>query len=411
MPIQVNEIEYCKDTVHFVAEAVLVEEKIQEAIKQCRKLVIPGFRPGKAPDLAIKLKMKPQIERWVKQELQVEAYNQYVFDTKAKPIGFPVFKKSELHELDYWCEFTILKKPKFELKQYKDFEIPQPHQSQSATEIVEGMLQELRLQHGEVVPYEEQDLVSVGDKITIDRLCTLEGEELSGFTKEGELHTVDNSEFDSYLLGMKVGETKEFEIVVRQDAPVEELRGKASKWKVTVHAGLKTIPAPLDDELAKKTGNESYEKLRQALEGSAANRLQAVQTQLISQQIIKRILTAHEFEIPSWLANMEAQQLAANMGASWDQLTPEQKEIFLSQGKSSVKLALIMDSIREAEPETVFTNSELLNVIRQRLAESGQDPEKFLVEAERDGRLIGILEALRNDATLQWLVEHSKIVE
>ncbi len=410
MPLQVIETEYCKDNVHYIADPELVEEKIQEAIKQCKKMTIPGYRPGKAPDEAIKIKMKPQIEKWVKQELQVEAYNKYIFDTKTKTIGFPQFNKSELHNSDYWCDFSILKKPKFELKKYKNFEIPKPHQTHTISEMVQHKLQELRQMYGEVVPYEDQDMVSLGDKITLDRSCILEGETSSVFDKEGELYTVTNSEFSSHLLGMTVGESKEFKIALEQ-AQLEEIRGKTSIWKVTIHAGLKVIPAPLNDELAKKTGFENYESLHQALEGEARSQAAVNEIQEISQQIIKKILIEHDFEVPEWLSKMEAQYLAMNMKITWEQLTFEQKNMLLEQGKNNVKLSLILDAIREAEPEVVFSTQELLNSLRQRLVSNGQNPEKILVEAQKDGSLMGILEKLRTEITLQWLISQSKVID
>ncbi len=412
--LQITELEYCKDKCHYVAETSIVKDKIEEAIKELKKELknrpLHGFRPGKAPDFAIKAQLKPQIDQWVTRELTSTAFDNYIFESKAKPIGYPQITKAVLHDSEFWCEFVILRKPSFELKQYKGFEIPKPHESQTNIELAEQMIQELRVKYGDVVPYEDHDTVNIEDKITLDRSCTVDGEALEGLSFEGNLYTVSNIEFDSNLIGMKVGETKVFETLIPEEAP-ENIRGKSAKWTVTVHAGMKTIPHPLNDELAKKFGFEKYDELHNAVESMAFHKMKNVQSQLISQQVIKRVIANHDFKIPIWLTNMEAQQIASSMKIDWDTLPEEQKAILTSQANDNVKFSLIIDSIREVEPESYFNNNELINIIRKKVTDAGQDPQKFLVDAEKDGRLMGMVESLRNEATIQWLTEQSKIVE
>ncbi|HVI40801.1 MAG TPA: trigger factor [Anaerovoracaceae bacterium] len=411
--IQVNEVEFCKLEVHYVAEPPKVAAKRKEAIAQLRKANIPGFRPGKAPDHAIEIKMKKQIEEWMKRELLAEAYDDILFETKVKPIGYPQVKRVELHDSEFWCDLIMLKKPEFELKQYKDFEIPKPHLPMTAAESVEKLLQELRVQHGSMAPYGENDFVQEGDKVTLDFKCVVDEQVFDGATREGILYKVGDKlfpEFDDNILGMMAGEERTFDVVFNTGVQ-EELKDKKATFTVKVHMGMRTTPAPLDDDLAKKSGFEDLAKLREAAEGISASRIQSAEAQQIAQQVIKKIIAEHDFTCPVWLVSMEAQQLSAQMGHDWKVLNPEQRDIFMSQATNNVKLAFIMDEIRELEPETVFSDMELVNVIKQRVSAQGQDPEKFLVETQKDGRLLGILASLRNEAMIQWLVAQSKIVE
>lgn len=413
MSIQVAENEFCKLEVHYIADPEKVKAKRREAVKQLKKANIPGFRPGKASDQAILNSMKKQIDDWMKRELVSEAYDDILFETKAKPIGYPQVNKAELHDSEFWCSLTILKKPEFELQKYTGFEIPKPHQTFTQMEIVEQMLQELRLQHGDVAPYGEKDFVQVGDKITLDFTCTVDGQIFDGATRTGILYRVgDNAfpEFDDNICGMSAGEERDFDVLFG-DAVPEELKSKKASFHVKVHMGMKTIPCALDDTLAQKVNIESYQKLRELVEGTATNRLQATVHHNVSQQVIKNLLAEHNFNCPEWLVNIEAQQLAAQTGMTWKDLTQEQRQIFTTQASDNVKLSLILDTIREKNPEAVFTDAELVNVLKQRLVSRGQDPEKTLVEAQKNGSIMGMLASLRNEATLQWLVEQSKIVE
>ena len=83
----------------------------------------------------------------------------------------------------------------------------------------------------------------------------------------------------------------------------------------------------------------------------------------------------------------------------------------MSKAKERLRLTLIMDSIREVEPDTQFTNNEILDVVRARAAQQGQDPNAFIVEMQRTGKLFGVVAALQQEATLDWLVKNSKIIE
>lgn len=406
MTLQVSEVEFCKVQVHYVAEPLKVKTKRKEAVAQFRKVQIPGYRKGKAPDHAIEIKLKKQIDEWMKKELVAEAYDDILFESRIKTIGYPQVTHVELHDNEFWCDLTILRKPKVELKQYKGFEIPKPHQEHTASEMVEKMLQELRTQHGEVSPYGENDFVQMGDKVTLDVKVYRDGELREDLSKEGILYHVGDKMFqlfDDSILGMEAGEERMFDLDTDQTT--------VNKANVKIHMGMRVIPAALDDSLAKKAGFESYDKLREVADGIANGRVQETEHHMISQQLIKQLLSLHEFEIPAWLVSMEAQQIAAQSKFKWADLQDEHKNIFLQRARDNVKLALIMDEIKEQEPEAHFSDTELINVIKQRVTSAGQDPEQFLVEAQKDGRLLGLLAALRNEAMLQWLVEQSKIVE
>ena len=76
-----------------------------------------------------------------------------------------------------------------------------------------------------------------------------------------------------------------------------------------------------------------------------------------------------------------------------------------------LKLTLIMDAIRETESETQFSNNEMFDLIRSRVAQQGQDPDKFVAELQQSGRLFGIIAALQQEATLEWLAKQAILIE
>jgi len=405
MQIETEELEFCKIKVNYTADTDVVIGKQQEAVKQLRKLPVPGFRPGKATDTAIKIRYKDKIKDWVSKEMLQQANDDILFETKMRPIGDHQVQDLKLKDNEFSCELVYLKKPDFELGKYQELEIPEPHLETTVDDLREQMLQKLREQHGSLRPYEENDFVQAGDAITLD-YAIYENDASGKVLKEetGAVYNVGSNAlpggFDDNLVGMTAGEKREFPLMGNAFAVV------------TMHAGSKKEPCPLDDELAKKLGVESFEKVRSEVNASAERQLKGQRDQMISVQIKNQLVNSHDFEVPPWLLSMEAQQIAMQEGVKWEGLEEEAKEKFLKRAKDQIKFTLIMDSITLAEPEIQLSDEEAIQLVDKRLQMMGvPNTRQFIVESSQNGRLASLVANLRNDYAMQWLVDHAKIVE
>jgi trigger factor len=416
MTVQHEEIEYCKVKVHYTAAPGLVEEKKVDAVDHIKrsKIKIPGFRMGKATDLAIRVNMGDFIENYVKRELVAEAYDETLFETKMKPIGYPEVDSTKLEGSHFECDMTFRKKPEFELKQYKGLSIPSPHLEMTAAEGAEQMLQELRVLHGDIATYGDDDFVQDGDKVTLDVKVSVDGKTVDKLSSDGLLYTVgENSvpEFDHNLFGMKPGEERKFDIVFDDEAQyTDEVRNKRATFEVKIHMGTKTIPCALDDEFAKKLNFESFDKLRHDAEGSASARLAAMRKQRIMAQVMKQIVANHDFQVPEWLTLGNAQREAQARGIDWDSLSDDNIDILLEQSEEQVKMSLIMDEIRDDDPDASFSEQELIDKLRGHLESQGKDAKQIVSSAAADGSLIGILAAMKDELTMSWLVDQSTVI-
>lgn len=402
--LEVNEIEYCKINVKYTADKNMVILKINEAIDELRKLPIAGFRKNKAPDVAIKAKYKMKINEWVKTQLLQSSYDDVLFETKIQPIGNPQTLAMNFDGKNFNCEFLILKKPEFELQEVKGLEIPKPHQKITQEAYVQELIQELRTKNGDNNPYGDGDFIQLGDAITMD----YETNELDKdvFVGEfGKLYDVGSNllpEFDDNIVGMTPGEERTFSI---------SKDGKKFDVKMTLHMGMKKVPAALDDALAVKVGIENYNKLLEVVEGIATNRLKQHTDSQMAEQIKNKLLDLHQFEVPAWLIDMEKNQLAQNMGVKLDDLTEEVSAEFVERAKGSVKFALILDLIRSKVPEADLSDEEVINLIKQRVAGQVENPDAFLLDMQKKGQLIQAISQIRNEVTLQFLIENAKIIE
>jgi len=413
MTVQYTEKEYCKIEAVYTADPDIVKAKRQEAVSSMRTQKIKGFRKGKAPDWAISQHLKKEIDHWVSRELISVAHDEVIFETKIKPIGHPNVNKSSIGADKFSCELAYLKKPDFEIKEYKGFEIPKPHLDETKDELQERILQQFRESHSLSVPYQENDFVQKGDSITMDILCKVDGETVPDASDEGVLYKLENTyfpDFDENIIGMSAGEEREFKITFGEWAR-EGLKNKEGSFKAKVHMGMRKIPHALDNELAKKAAYETIEELVVAIAGMAQTQIETKEKLEIHKQITARLLANHDIKVPEWLSLMEAQQLARQNRTNWDELTDEERERYIEAGTKNVKLSLILDSIREEEPEALFTEVELIGALRKRLEITGQDPEKSIEALQKSGRLFGAVAGLREEATLEWVQNHCTIVE
>lgn len=404
MQINTEEVEYCKVMVDYTADPEVVSSKKEKYVEAYKNVKLPGFRKGKASSLAIRTHLKPQIELQLKQEMLGTAYDDILFETKMRPIGFPQTLMSSLDGNNYSCRLLFLKKPDFELQNVLGLEVLSPKVDLKEEQIYEATIADLLLKNGDSAPYSDIDKVELGDKVTMDLLIKVDGKE--AHHDEGKLYDVGANifpSFDDNLLGMVPGETREFEIT-----HMDTLH----QFKVTLFMGLKTIPAELNDAFAVKLGLESLIDLQTKVKDAAAKRVDELKRIDIGNSVKEQLVEMHQFELPAWLVSMEAQQLAVSQKVEWATADDNMKGILVGQAEKNVKLSLILDSVRMSHPEAELSDNEMHSIIMNHLVTSGVElPEEWIEGAKANGQIMGIVANLKNDAAIEFVIKNVKIKE
>lgn len=428
MTVQVQETEYCKLQVNYSADPQLVSQKREEALKSIKrnKLKVPGYRPGKASNQVLKLTYKKSIDEFVTSSLVEEAYQDALFESKAKVLGSPILEQVSLKDNQFWCTLSLLKRPEFELKEYKGMEIPKPHAVETAEQVTQQRLQDLREYHAKTIPFGDNDIVNLGDKVIISYNFNFENPELPPMQQENILYAVGKSffpELDEQLIGMKNGEQKQFKLTFGDQAPVQ-LRGQSGTVDVTVHMGSKIELPALDDSLAQAAGFNTFDDMYKTVSAMIENQLKIESNNQLLQQLASRLIDLHDFEVPSWLVQAEISQLEKNQNFKFNEISPEEQEEISKHAARSVKLALIIEEIKEKESGVSFSDQEVITVVRRYVANkynlahlSDEDLIKnsrvnsYLVTAMKDGTLSSLMASVRSEAALSWLLNQSKIIE
>ncbi len=414
MEIEIKENEPCKLSVSYTADAGQILNKRGEVLTAFKKAPVPGFRPGKATVDAIKIHYRAQIEDSLKRALTEDAYHNTLFEKKLRPHGAPRFNSVLLADGKFTCEFELFIKPEFELATYKDLEIPKPI-AEDPTVLAEAMIQELRIRHGEVTPFTESDAVILGDNVIIDYDGIIDGEKNENLSAVGEMMTVGKTQlptFDNGLLGMVIGDVREFDIPA-PDTSLPSIAGKMVHFKVTLNMGSRTTPAALDDELAKKLNKPTYTELREFVQSIAAQKVSASQKQKVNEAVAAKLVADNSFTVPHWAAISEAQYLAHNAKLDWATLLDADKEKYIELGGKNVKLSLVLDRIREAEPEAQLTDQEVFDIIKRSLMQTQMKEtiDDVIKEMNRTGYLQILFSRVKDENTMDFITKSVKLVE
>lgn len=415
MKIEVTEIEPCKLSIHYEANFMEIGDKRAEVEANFKRAPVPGFRQGKASVEAIRVHYRQQIDDSLKRALAEDAFHNTLFEKKLKAHGPPRFNSVLLDGGKFACEFELYTKPDFELGQYKDLEIPKPADPMDPITLAEQMMQDLRVRAGEVVPYAEADFAQDGDNVLVDYEGSVDGARIESLCAVGEMMTLGKSPlvgFDSNLLGMTVGETREFDFVAPEGG-LPSVSGKTVHFKVTLNMGTKTVPAALDDELAKKLNKNTLADLQNAVAQTAFARSANASKMAVHEAIAKKLVAETEISVPNWMSLSEAMYLAQQSQLNWATMQDQDKERIIEVAAQNVKLSLILDRIRENEPEAQLADREVFDIIKQNLAntQATKDLDSVIQQMNKTGYLQILFSRIRDEHTMDFINKSVKLIE
>lgn len=413
MQITASEPKYCEVSVHFEADPELISTKRAEVEKLFKDAPVKGFRKGKASMDAIRMSYRNQINEALKRALAEAAFHETLFDQNIQPFGIPDFSSILLVGNKFSCDFSIRKKPTFELAPYKEMQVPRQHPNFTIETLAQQLLQELRTSYGDSVPYTENDFVEHSDNVIIDYDAFDGDAHLEQFSGKGQLLSIGKAQlldFDTNLLGMKMGETREFTVQV-PDNGLPSIAGKTLRFVVTLTVGSKVVPAPLNEELAQKLKKENFAQVEAMVNEMASSRFNEAERKAHTQQISSRLIEANQIKIPDWLSLSEAQYLAQQAGLKWDELEEADRETYFQMAERNVKLSLILDKIRENEPDAQLSDQEVLETIHQMVAQTSPEPDKVMQQMNQNGYLSILAARLRDEQTLDFVLKNTHLID
>ena len=249
------------------------------------------------------------------------------------------------------------------------------------------------------------DYEGLVDGVRSDKLCAV-----------GEMVTVGKGEsgstFDSNILGMRLGETREFDLIVPEGG-LPSLAGKQVHLTATITMGSKTTPCALDDSLAAKLGRKDFLDLKEYVHGTAVTSVQSKSKQALNEVVARKLVDSNTIPVPNWLSLSEAQYLVHNAKLDWNTLDDKDKEKYLSVGEKNVKLSLILDRIRELNPGAQLTDQEVFDIVKANLAKTKTEAslDDVIKQMNQNGYLQILFSRIKDEYTMDFITKSVKLID
>jgi len=275
LKVTAERLENCQVELTIEVDEERVEQELRRVAQRISKQKrIPGFRPGKAPyDVVLRLFGKKALLGEALEDL-----TQAVFKEATEQEDIEPFAQTELVDVQF--EPMVLKMmvpvaPIVELGDYRQLRLAPPEVTVSDEE-VEAALKRIQAQHSQWQPVERP--AQLDDQVIVDIESTVEGEvvlsnqERALLLKAESLYPLPG--FSEQIVGMVIGEDREFDLIYPESLANEKLAGKEGHFKVHLHDLKELVLPELNDDLAKTVGDfETFDdlkaKVREGLQAEA----------------------------------------------------------------------------------------------------------------------------------------------
>jgi len=413
-------------------ELTIPKEKFEEGLdyafkKNASKFNVPGFRKGKAPRFLV--------ERYYGEGVLYEDAIEYVFHEayqealktfNLEPVDYPDINILQIGKgKDLVLEATVAVMPEVELGEYKGIEIEKIEYDVYDGD-VEYELEKLRQQNARIIPVEGRP-AEQGDIAVIDFEGYIDDKPFEGGKGENyELELGSNTfvpGFEDQIIGHNVGETFDVTVTFPEDYRVEELKGKAAVFKVTLKALNKKELPELDDEFAKDVSEfETLEELKQDIRKKLEEKNKREAENEMKEKAVMKVVKNAKVDIPDVMVerqidlslrdldyNLRLQGLDLNTYLSITGKTIQDLRKEMWEGAlNRVKTQLVIDKIAKVE-NIEATEEELENKLKE-LAESYRVNLEEFKKSLTESQINGIKEDIAYYKTIDFIFNQCKIV-
>ena len=400
-----------------------VEQEVKRLAPQVR---MPGFRPGKVPPNLIKKMHGETLQRDALSGAVQEGVQKLLDDNKLRPAMQPEVELGEGYEPGKDAEVKV------RLEALPD--VPKPDIDKLKLErltvepddkAVDEQIARLAASNKSWKDAAKSHKAAVGDMVVMDFSGSVGGEKFEGGAGEDMSVELGSGRlipgFEDQLVGAKVGDRRDVNVTFPEDYPVENLRGKAALFDVTVKAVKTGSEAKADDELAKSLGLTDLEQLKKILRDQQSQELGGLTRTHMKRRLLDELAARHDFPVPESMVDAEFANIMrqleheasheADPKAAMAEIESEKDE-YRSIAERRVRLGLLLSEIGAANGVDV-SQQEMNRIVAQAAQQyQGKDRERFLQYIQQEPMAAAQLRApLYEDKVVDFLFSKADITE
>ena len=405
--ISIEEIGPCKKRLKIEVPAPAVEAESERVTAEyLRQARVPGFRKGKVPTTMVKKRFAKDIENEVVERLLPRYWKLAEAESQIDPLLPPQVEDVHTHAGEaLHFTATVEVRPLIELRNIKDFELPEMALEPTADE-VEHALDDIRRGAADWVEIDRP--IAQGDGVTAMLTETSAENPQAGPVafEVGDAGVWD--ELSLAATGLKKGQSGEF---TRQEGEGEQRVTRKFKMEI-VDARERKLPA-LDDEFAKKVGNfADVAALKEEVKARIAAAKRLDRRRRRESAVLDQLRERHPLALPEGVIEHEQEHLLREYAESLAErgVDPEKAEVdwqelagqVKPQAEKRVHARLLLDAIAESEGVTV-SEDDFERTIAGIARAEGKNPGAVRAALDEAGKLQTLRAQLRREKALHRL--------
>ncbi|URL02436.1 trigger factor [Avibacterium sp. 20-126] len=340
--------------VAITVPAETVDQAVREELKRVAKNArVDGFRKGKVPPHIIEKRFGASVRQDVLGDLLQKHFFNVLVDSKVNLAGRPSFNVEQFEagkDLVFTATFEVY--PEVELKGLDQIKVEKPVVEINEADI-DKMVDVLRKQ--QATWEETQEPAKADDRVTIDFVGTVDGEEFEGGKATDFVLAMGQGRmipgFEEGIIGHKAGDQFDIDVTFPEEYHAENLKGKAAKFAITLKKVEVMVLPELTDEFVAKFGpnTKTVADLRTEIAKNMQRELKNALTARVKNQVIEGLIEQNPIDVPAAAVEQEIevlrQQAAQRFGGNQQQAAQLPRELFEEQAKRRVQVGLLLSEV------------------------------------------------------------------
>lgn len=330
--------------------------------KLAKKVNLPGFRPGQAPEKLVRKHISSQnILFEAVDEVAADALAEGIKEHELEMIARPSLDFDSIDEEKVVLKFNITVKPEVTLGDYKGLDIKKEEISVEDADI-DAEIARLQDRFADLV-VKEEGKVENGDTAVIDFEGFKDGVAFEGGKGDNYPLVIGSGTFipgfEEQVLGMGIEETKDINVTFPEEYQAADLAGQPVVFKVTVHEIKSKVLPEVNDELVKQAEIKDVETLdaykeytRKNLETSKANQAE----QKFENELLTAICDGASVEIPQIMIDDETDSMVRDFAQrlQYQGMSLDQYYQFTGQNEEMIRGEMSKDAYNKAKVRLVL---------------------------------------------------------
>ncbi len=395
-----------------------IENRLKRLVKTTK---LHGFRSGKVPLKMVTQMYGVQVQQDVLNDAVHKEFTDTIKELNLQVAGYPRFEAKSLNDNDAFYTFsaTFEVYPEIVIGDLSKQNIQRPNVKVEDADI-DKTLEMIRRQR---VTYESVNRsAKKGDRVRIDYHGAIDGNDFAdGKAQNIQLILGDGKflkDFETSLVGMKVGNNKSFDVVFPEDYHGKDVAGKTAAFEVKLNELEEPILSNVDADFARLLGipDGDIKKLREGIQQDLEREVSRRSRSKIKEQIMQSLLDTSQIEAPSVLINQEIERLMKNAKNNLETRGMKTKEIslapdlFKEKAEYRVKLGLILGEL--VKVHALKATREQVRSIIEDAAQGYENPEQVIKWHYASSERLQEVESLAlEENVVNWALNKINIID